>query len=653
MPCTSPQKDQPPSKFCLPSFAAGLLTAFFLLASLSSKGQVVIPESPHALKALSIEELMELEVTSVSRSPQKLATAASAVQVITGEDIRNSAATNIAEALRLVGNLQVAQMRSNTWIIGSRGFNTLFANKLLVMIDGRTVYTPLFAGVFWDMQNVLLEDVERIEVVSGPGSTLWGANAVNGVINVITKSSKETTGLYAALAIGSFLDNQASVRYGGKLGSNTNFRVYGQHSARGATQTPAGDDFTDAWRVSQGGFRVDGAAGKSDIYTVQGDYYTGSIQTAGGNSDFNGQNVIGRWTKSFSETTDFSVQVYYDRYYKTDAPGRSSDKMNTADIDMQLHFPVGKAHHLTTGIGYRWVKDEFESENSRLAILPRVKNLDLFNSFIQDQVTLSKAVKLTVGTKLLHNVYTGFGLQPSARLAVSVSDNNTIWAAVSRAIRTPSRIDVDYFSPAIPVTPPAQGVLGGPDFVSEKMVAYELGYRVQPNHKSAFSVAAFYNRYNDLYSLEAIPGTSTFQQQNGSRGQSWGAEFSGTYQLSKNWRMRIGYTYVDVDLSAKEGHKFNPDYLANDARHQAQLHSMIKLPLNLHLDLIARYLDSIPQTLATAQVPAYFTYDARLAYRFKFAELSLTGQNLFRERHTEFGSLRIPRGYYLKLTARL
>lgn len=605
------------------------------------------------LKKMSVEELMNIEVTLVSRTPQKLTQASSAVQVITGEDIRHSGANNIAEALRLVTNLQVAQLNANAWLISARGFNTIFANKLLVMIDGRTVYTPLFAGVLWDMQNVLLEDVDRIEVVSGPGGTLWGANAVNGVINIITKSSKETQGLYASALAGTFIKDQAAVRWGGKIGEKISYKVYGQHFDRNPTQKPDGTDNADAWRLTQGGFRMDWKGGKADTYTVQGDYYGGTIKTAGSNSDLNGQNILGRWSRNFSEKSDIKLQLYYDRYFKQDAPGKTSDQINTADIDFQYRFPIAKRHSILTGLGYRMVKDNFVSASSFVAILPAKKNLDLFNVFIQDEMTLSDHFKLTAGTKILHNVYTGIEFQPGVRIALAVKKHNTLWAAVSRAVRTPSRVDVDYFSPVAPQPPTSVSVTGGPDFTSERAFAYELGYRIQPNTKSSFSLSTFYNVYKNVYSLEALPGTLTYQIMNGTEGQSWGAEFSGTYQLLDNWRIRGGYTYFDMKLKAKPGHNFDPSYLANDVQNQALLQSMAELPFHLHFDVIARYLDYLPQTIVSAEVPGYFTFDTRIAYTFKALELSVTGQNLFQKKHTEFNTFSIPRGIYTKLTLRL
>ncbi|MEI6948075.1 TonB-dependent receptor plug domain-containing protein [Paraflavisolibacter sp. H34] len=608
--------------------------------------------SPEALKKLSVEELMDVEVTLVSRSPQKLTEAASAIQVITGDDIRRSGATSLPEALRLVSNLQAAQLQSNAWIISSRGFNTIFANKLLVMIDGRTVYTPLFGGVVWELQNVLLEDVDRIEVVSGPGGSLWGANAVNGVINIVTRSSKETQGLYGSLAAGTFVKDMAALRYGGTINDQISYRVYGQHFDREATRLPSGAKNHDAWGLSQGGFRLDWNASASDQLSVQGDYFGGAREGSAGKSAINGQNVLGRWNHTVSNRSDLSLQLYFDRYDREDKASASDTRLHTFDLDFQHRFPLGKRQSILWGAGARLAQDSSWFATNLMGILPTRKRLDLYSGFLQDEVSLGKRLKLTVGTKLLHNVYTGFELQPGARFALTVRKDNLLWGAVSRAVRTPSRYDVDYYLPAYPVPPTSPSVAGGPNFVSEKMVAYELGYRIRPNAVSNFSAAVFYNRYRDVYSVEALPGTLTYQIQNGSEGASWGLELSGTYKLTNSWRLRGGYTYFDKDLHARPGHVFDPAYLGNDVKHQGLLHSILDLPFHLQLDLTGRYLDRLSKTLATAEVPPYVTYDARLAYTFKKGELSVVGQNLHKDKHAEFGTLQIPRSVYLKITGR-
>lgn len=609
--------------------------------------------SPGDLKKLSIDELLNLEVTSVSRSPEKLTEAASAIQVITDEDIRRSGATNIPEILRLATNLQVAQLNSNAYIISSRGFNTIFANKLLVMIDGRTVYTPLFGGVLWELQNVLLEDIDRIEVISGPGGTLWGANAVNGVINIITKHTSDTQGLYASALAGTFIKDQLAARYGGSIGSKITYKIYGRHFDRNPTQKTDGTDNTDAWRLSQGGFRLDWSGTKTNQYTVQGDCYGGTKKTAGSHSNFNAQNILARWTRSFSQSSDLMLQLYYDRYYRNDVPSQSYDQLNTYDLDFQYRFPLAQRHSILVGTGIRFVQDHTVSQTPLVAILPEKKNLNLFNAFVQDEIAIAKNLKVTLGTKVLHNVYTGIEVQPGIRAALAIKDNQTLWAAISRAVRTPSRFDVDYYLPSTLQPPNVASVAGGPNFISEKVVAYELGYRLQPDAKSTFSLATFYNVYSDVYSVENLPGTVTYQIQNGSKGTSWGAELSGTYQVCNNWRLKGGYTYIDKKLEAKPGHNFDPTYLGNDAKHHALLQSMLNVSKNFHADVTARYLDYLPKTLATVMVPGYFTYDARLAVDIKKVEVSVVGQNLYRKHHAEFGALTIPRSVYAKLTLRL
>lgn len=607
--------------------------------------------SPDKLKKLSIEELMNIEVTLASRTPEKLTESASAIQVISHEDIVRSSATNIPEALRLVTNLQVAQLNANAWIISSRGFNTIFANKLLVMIDGRTVYTPLFGGVIWEQQNVLLEDIDHIEVVSGPGGTLWGANAVNGVIDIITKSANQTQGLYVSASAGTFVKDMASIRYGGKIGNNLFYRAYLQHFDRNATELHTGAKNTDAWGLTQGGFRMDWNDSTTDSYTIQGDFYYGRRKTPGSNSLSNGQNILGRYSHTISDKSDYMIQVYYDRYSRGDVPSKGIDKQYTFDLDFQHRFPIKKRQSILWGLGSRVVHDYVIYSTTQVGILPTRKYINLFQGFIQDEISLDQNLKLTLGTKLLHNVYSGFEIQPTARIALT-KHHNTWWAAVSRAVRTPSRLDVDYYLPAYSVPPPAPSVAGGPNFVSEKLIAYEMGYRLQPNARSTVSIAAFYNVYNDLYSVEALPATNTYQIQNGSLGRPWGAEFSGTYQMTSAWKLRGGYTYFQKSLRSKPGHVFNPDYLGNDAKNQALLQSILDLPFHFQLDVVARYLDHLAKTLATEKVPSYFTFDARIAYTFKAIELTLAGQNLWKNKHTEFGSFNLPRGIYAKITCR-
>ncbi len=605
-----------------------------------------------ALKSLSIEELMNIEVTLVSRAPVKLSKVPSAIQVITREQIRRSGAANVPEALRLASNLQVAQLNANTWIISARGFNTTFANKLLVMIDGRSVYTPLYGGVVWALQNVLLEDVDRIEVVSGPGGTLWGANAVNGVINIVTRSSKESQGTYVTALAGNFINHSVAVRHGGKLSDNLSYRVYAKHFDRGSMLLPSGEEGSDNWYMGQAGFRMDWTASEKDELSFQGNFYEGQRKTEPDESPFDGQNAMVQWTHRASEKSNFIGQVYFDRYWYTDVPGMVADQLQTLDFDFQHQLKLGKAHDFVWGIDYRNVNDHFFNRSTFVGILPPRKNLDLISAFVHDVMRVSERTELTAGLKVFHNAYSDVELHPSLRMSFAVSDQSIVWGAASRAVRAPSRFDVDYYLPAYPVPPESPSVAGGPNFTSESVIAYEAGYRLQPNDKSSFSLSGFYNDYDDLYSVEMLPGTLTFQIQNGSEGESWGGEFRGTYQILDAWRVIFGYTYFNKDLRSKPGHNFDPSYLGNDSRNMANFQSMLNLPHGFELDLTARYLDYLPATLATPQVPEYFTFDARLAYTIKAFEFAVVGKNLAKEQHVEFGTLAIPRSVYGQLTCR-
>jgi iron complex outermembrane receptor protein len=602
------------------------------------------------LKGMTIEELMNIEVMSVSKGSLKLVEVASAIQVITREDILRSGATNIPEALRLASNLQVAQLNSTAWIISARGFNTVYANKLLVLIDGRTVYTPLFAGVLWDIQNVVLEDVDRIEVISGPGGALWGANAVNGVINIITKKAKDTRGLYVAGAAGDFLNAFAAIRYGDNIGDKFFYRVYAQHHNRGRTFLPNGDENKDAWRMTQTGFHLEGSPTDKDFFTMQGDVFSGSKENPTDTRAFDGQNILGRWSRALSENSNFILQLYYDRYWRDDPI--TADELETYDLDFQHRFSLSEKHSMLWGVGYRYVIDKVQNRTTFVGLDPATRRMPLYSGFVQDEISFSNTLKLTIGTKLLDNFFSGFEIQPSARIAWTVQQHHTLWAAVSRAVRAPSRLDVDYRLPMEPQPPTVPSVAGGPEFDSEKLNAFELGYRTQPNENSSFSIATFYNDYNDVYSVEPLPGTLTYQIQNGSEAESWGGEFSGVYQLAAWWRMRGGFTYFGKDLRPKTGRTHDPAYLANDAKHQLMFHSMINLPYNFNVDLIGRYLDYLPATFATKRVPEYFTFDTRIAWEYKFVEISLIGQNLWDHKHAEFQEVQIPRSFYGKLTWR-
>jgi iron complex outermembrane receptor protein len=613
-------------------------------------------QSPNDLKKLSVEELMDIEVTSVSKHPEKLTEAASAIQVITHDDIRRSGATTIPEALRLAPNLQVAQLNSHHWIISARGFNNIFANKLLVMIDGRTVYSPLFAGVFWDAQNVLLEDVDRIEIISGPGGTLWGANAVNGVINIITKRAKNSQGLFVSGAAGSALRGLASVRYGSSVGPNLFYRAYAQYSDRDQTVLPNGEDNIDKWSITQGGFQMEWYPTEVNTLSVQGNFYRGIQETAPEESPMDGQNIMGRWTRSFSNRSELIVQAYFDRTWRRDVPGTVYDELETYDLDVQHRFLPGERHDVLWGAGYRIMNDKTINTTQFLGLVPADRRMDLLSTFIQDAITLlPEHLKLTIGTKLQHNDFSGFEIQPSARLAWSIKQH-LIWTAVSRAVRAPSRIDVDYHIPTYEVPPQYPSVAGGPNFTSEKVIAYELGSRLQPSSKWSISLAGFYNQYDDLYSVEPLPGTMTYQIQNGVKGYSYGGELSGNYQPIPRWRLRGGYTYFSKKLENKPGNMSAPIALANlgsDAKNQFLLQSILDLPAHFQVDMVLRHIDTLPSTQFYEEVPSYYSFDARLAWHFRQLEIAVVGQNIFHELHSEFAGIRIPRNFYGKISWRI
>ena len=596
------------------------------------------------LKQLSLEALMNQDVAVVTRRPEKLQESPSAVQVITGEDIHRSGATSLPEALRLASNLEVAQVNSHDWAISARGFNNTLANKLLVMIDGRSVYTPLDAGVFWDAQNVLLDDIDRIEVVSGPGGTLWGANAVNGVINIVTKSARDTQGMLIEGGGGSFLQDFGAIRYGGGNGTNLFFRVYGQRFDRDAALFPSGKDAPDSWDMSQGGFRLDWYPAEENTFTLSGDSYAGSEATTPGNTFLDGQNLLGRFTHTISDTSDFSVQAYFDRTWR-DITQSFAEDLRTYDLDFQFRFAWGSRQSITWGAGYRLMLDEVRN-TAALAFIPPDRNMQLFSGFIQDEISLvPDHLQLTLGTKLEHNDFSGFEAQPSARLAWMPAEGHTLWAAVSRAVRSPSRIDTDF---EVPGNPPFQ-LVGDKNFQSETVLAYEAGYRVRPIERATISLATFYNDYNNLRSIDAVSPTE-FVIGNGFNGQTWGAELSGTFQAADWWRLRAGYTYLHKDLWPG-GDRATPSIReGNDPENQVMLQSIMNLPAHLQLDVVGRYVDA----LHNPDVPSYVSFDVRLAWWWKNnLEISIVGQNLWDNQHPEFGAAAtrqdIPRSIFGKV----
>jgi iron complex outermembrane recepter protein len=631
------------------------------------------------LKQLSLEELMGVEITSVSKKEEKLFDAAAAIYVITEEDIQRSGATSIPEALRNVPGVEVARIDSHTWAITVRGFNGTTANKLLVLIDGRSVYTPLFSGVFWDVQDTLLEDVERIEVIRGPGATLWGANAVNGVINIITKSAKQTQGLLVTGGGGTEERGFGGVRYGGKLAATAQYRFYAKYINRDDTVLPEGSDAGDAWQIGQGGFRIDWDASDKHQLTFQGDLYGGSLgQTSTilspmpplmrlNNADtaVAGGNVLGRWVHSISEASDVQFQVYYDRTERR-IPLVFSEERDTFDVDVQHRFSVGQRQDIVWGFGYRFTQDRV-GNTFNVSWDPDRRATHLVSAFVQDEITLvPDRLRLTLGSKFEHNDFTGFEIQPNARLAWTPTARQTVWASVSRAVRTPTRLDRDIrlngqVIPGTPVT--VLVVFGSRNFASEELLAYELGYRLQPHARLFLDAAAFYNVYDRLLSIEgpapaqpsppavAIP----FVLANNVEGETYGLELWANYQIADWWRWQAGYTYLHMHLRTKLGSSDTISVASAEGsspQHQFFLRSWLDLPADLEFDTTLRYVDALPNQ----SVRAYTALDVRLGWRpIKNLELAVIGQNLLDNRHLEFSSTfrtEIQRGVYGKITWR-
>jgi iron complex outermembrane receptor protein len=631
-----------------------------------------------SLKNLSLEELMNVEVTSVSKQPEPYRKSAASIQVITQEDIRRSGATTIPEALRLATNLSVAQKTSRNWAITARGFNTDLANKLLVLIDGRTIYTPLFSGVFWDRQDYLLEDIERIEVISGPGGTLWGANAVNGVINIITRSARDSQGSFVEVGGGSQPRAFTGMRHGGMIGANTFFRVYGKYFDRDDEAFPSGADARDASRGGQTGFRIDRTSNSKNAFTLQGDFYrTRADVPTGRESNIGGGNLLGRWTRTFNPASELRLQLYYDRTHLADpvpsqvlgttpvAPaGTLKDDLDTYDVDLQHRFRLNDSNRIVWGLGYRLTHDSV-GNSPALRFVPAVQERNLFSGFAQDELRLTKNLTLTFGTKLEHNDYTGWELEPSGRLQLELTPRQMLWAAVSRSVRAPSRVDRDErlatpnLAPAIPNL-----LIGGPHFRSETVTAYELGYRTQLGTKVSGSIATFYNDYDHIRSTSLSPVTVfPLFFENNLYAKTYGIELNGNYQPWDWWRLGIGYNFLDEHIHVKPGRSdFNKGLNETaDPEHSFHLRSSVNFLKRFEFDSDVRWIDSFHYNRSGVPVtmPSYAELDSRLAFQpTEGVELSVVGRNLFHNQHAEYvisGSNpaeEIRRSVYGKLTVR-
>jgi iron complex outermembrane receptor protein len=629
---------------------------------------------------LSIEELADLKVTSASRIPESIRTTPASVFVITGDEIRRSGVTSIPEALRLAPGVEVARRSAFEWSVTIRGFNSDLANKLLVLVDGRSVYSPLFAGVFWDIQDTLLEDIDRIEVVSGPGGTLWGANAVNGVINIITRSAADTRSTYGELLAGDEDRLIGGLRYGGTLANGVNARAYLKYVERDPSLT-GGDEAADGMVMSRAGFRLDWDAAEADSFTVLGDAYTGETDgifqeeftigtlpsgTFRDSVDLSGVNLLGRWQRRLAGNASLQLQAYYD-HTQRDIPNTYGERRDTFDLDFQHHLPIGERHDFLWGLTYRDTRDHIR--NTLFASFdPPSRDVLQYGVFAQDRIALRPdALFLTVGAKVSHNDYTGAETQPNVRLAWRVDARQSLWTAVSRSVRTPSRLDDDLVltvpasAPGIPL-PFYFIVTGNDDIKSEELVAYEAGYRFQPTDRFSFDVSLFHNDYDDLQTNEPdepilvlvppqpyviVPSHLDSLM----RGQSSGGTAVFNWEPMANWRLRAQYAYLDLHLETKPSSlaAASPAVAGNSPEHQAAIYSFLDLPRDVSVYAGVRYVSELPNQA----VPSYVAVDANVSWRFRpGAAVSLAVQNLTDDTHPEFeggtGNL-IERSAYLKL----
>jgi iron complex outermembrane receptor protein len=622
-------------------------------ASAAMSGALAAPASE--LSDLSLEQLSNVVVTSVSRQEERLAKAAASIFIISGSDIRRGGARTLPEALRLAPNLQVARVDARNYAVTARGFNSAFENKLLVLIDGRSVYSPLFSGVFWDAQDLVMDDIERIEVISGPGSTIWGANAVNGVINVITKSSRDTSGARATLAAGS--DERAgTLRYGADAGARGSYRVYAKYLAIDDTENAAGTSTRTGYGRRQAGFRADWDLDAGGA-TLSGDAYQGALAQAGTRDiRIGGANLNASVSGHGAGGSDHRVQVLLD-HTERNQPNAFVEYLDTIDAQAQYNVPLGERHRLSVGAGYRFARDRL-TNGAGFAFLPAELDLHTGNLFAQDEIALTEALRLTAGLKVEHNNYTGAEFLPNLRLGWSPGASSLLWTSLSRTVRAPSRIDRDFYAPAVPAMVngvPRFFIAGGPDFVSETANVLEVGYRAQPSALFSYSVTGFYSQYDRLRTLEPLPaGGLAFA--NYGEGRVRGIELWGRWRPTDTLQLSGGLVQQAISTSLSAGSRDS----AGDtglASNDPGRHWLLRLSKDIsdtsQFDVSLRYQGSLPKPA----VPAYYEMDMRWMWAPRpDTELSLMGQNLLHRSHAEFaaapGRSVFERSVLLKLTQR-
>ena len=659
---------------CLKRLVIALLAATLHAQEPATPGTSPGSSGAAELKRLSLEELSQIEVTTPSKEPQSAFQAPVAIYVITGDDIRRSGATTIPEVLRLAPGVQVARIDGNKWSVGIRGFGTRLSRSVLVLIDGRSVYTPLFAGTYWEVQDTLLEDIERIEVIRGPGGTIWGPNAVDGVINIITKSTKDTQGTYASVGGGNEEQGFFNYRYGGGDGKGLTYRVY----AKGYTRAPeyhlnAGS--FDDWRGVQSGFRIDWAKNDRDSFTLQGDLYKQedgervqlgnytppSESTIDGNADLSGGNLLARWTRKISDTNNFQLQAYYDRTNRYEP--NLGELRDTFDIDVVDQLKLTSRHQIIFGAGARFSDGRFLEAGSGLVFDPADRLDYLISGFFQDDIgVVDGKLALTVGSKVLRTNFTGAVFEPSARLLWTPTKKHTFWTSVTHAIRTPSRAEHDFYLSSY--LGPGPGGLpffarfnANPNFSPEQLNGYEFGYRTLLGKTFYVDFAAFWNHYHDLFSQDLVgpitventlpfpepvpPPTHTIitaQFENDLYGFTTGQEIAPEWRPTSFWRLRGSYSFLNMNLSKASGAALGgtpASIVGSSPKHEVVGQSSFDVAKKLQIDLVYRYVSALPAQSA----PSYSTGDARVAWRFhRRLELSLVGRNLFQPWHVEYAA---------------
>ncbi|MDD5384289.1 MAG: TonB-dependent receptor [Gallionella sp.] len=614
----------------------------------------------------SLEQLMNVsvEVSSAARKPQKLEDTAAAIHVITRQDIHHSGMTSLPELLRMVPGMQVARINGGSWAISSRGFNAKNSDNLLVMLDGRILQTPTFTGVYWDAQDVVLEDVERIEVIRGPGGALWGANAVSGIINIITSSASATQGGMLSGGVGNY-EHQGTARFGGELGETGHFRIYARDAAQSNFSQASGAGAHDRHGLRSAGFRADWDMSGGDSLTVQGDTYTGGSDHTGTavsllppygtpigyTIDLKGSNLLARWKSALSATDEWALQFYYDTYERRYF--NLGEQRGTYDLDFQRRFLGGDRHDIMWGAGYRQTSDRMDN-TFVVSYAPANRTDSVISTFFQDEIALNKgSLHLIVGSKFEHNGYTGFEYQPNLRLRWKIDGRQTAWAAVSRAVHTPSRTDAEGSVVAAVVKPGAMTFVtrlqGNPAIQTEHILAYEAGYRSQLTEQVQMDVAAFYNEHRHLMTIERganFPeaGYTVIPLVFGNRANATthGLEWSGSWRPADRWQFKAAWTWLKMNIRRDAGSTDSSieTEVGRSPQNQFQIHVLHFPAANVELGTSLYYVDSLP----SLNVPAYTRLDARIGWRIqRDLELSLTGRNLLDPGHPEFINVSGPR----------